>query len=66
MELREIMTRNPEVVSGDTSLKEAATLVPGKGVWTIASTTRPPTAAGLRISGNARSNKYCVAPGGSP
>ena len=25
MELREILTRNPEVISGDASLKEAAT-----------------------------------------
>ena len=45
MELREIMTRNPEVVSGDTSLKEAATKMKNLDVGLM------PVCAGDRLQG---------------
>jgi CBS domain-containing protein len=45
MELREIMTRNPEVVSTDTSLKEAATKMKNLDVGLM------PVCAGDRLQG---------------
>ena len=45
MELREIMTRNPEVISGDASLKEAATKMKNLDVGLI------PVCDGDRLQG---------------